>query len=85
MTKLAYHMELYIRVGWRIVLSIILKSKGVNNSIYHRRLNHLYSIGIWGHYIYAQIIRDIAFVLDCESFLEFFYEGVSTLFLRCKD
>ena len=52
-------MEPYIRVGWRIVLSIILKSKGVDNSIYHRRLNHLYSIGIWGRYIYAQIVRNV--------------------------
>ena len=62
-------MELYIRVGWRIVLSIILKSKGVDNLIYHRRLNHLYSMGVWGCYIYAQIVRNVAFVLDCESFL----------------
>ena len=31
-------MELYIRVGWCIMLSIILKSKGVDNSIYQVRL-----------------------------------------------
>ena len=63
-------MELYIRVGWRIVLSIVLKSKGVDNSIYHRQLNHLYSIGIWGRYIYAQIVRNVTFVLDCKSFCQ---------------
>ena len=75
----------YFRVGWCIVLSIILKSKGVDNSFYHRRLNNLYSIGYWGCYIYAQIVRNVALVLDCESFLEFRYEGVSTMFFRCKD
>ena len=78
-------MELYIRVGWHIVLSIVLKSKGIDNTFYLRRLNHLYSIGIWGRDIYAQIVRNVAFVFDRKSFLEFLYEGVSTMFFRGKD